>query len=264
MFSLQHNGLRVFISIFIFCITFIFVSRQLLLDFGGPPSATFDNFITGANTELVTQFATLNETLANGNATDRSFYLWGEVGSGRSHLLHALCHRAGAGRARLAGPWAALAAFEFDPALALYAIDDCDALSPVQQIAAFNLFNEIKAHSNSAFIATGQVPPRALTIREDLRTRLGWGLVYQLIALDDVGKLEALISAAQARGITLTAEVPPYLLTHFRRDMPTLIGLLDALDRFSLEQQRPITLPLLRTMLLNEKVAALTAPLRFE
>jgi DnaA-homolog protein len=43
--------------------------------------------------------------------------------------------------------------------------------------------------------------------------------------------------------------VPAYLLTHFRRDMPSLMALLDALDRFSLEQKRAVTLPLLRTML---------------
>ncbi|WP_052393935.1 DnaA regulatory inactivator Hda [Mycoavidus cysteinexigens] len=242
----------------------MFVSRQLLLDFGDPPSATFDNFITGANTELVTRLAALNEAPGNDYAAERFFYLWGEAGNGRSHLLHALCHRAGPGRARLAGPCASLAAFEFDPALALYAIDDCDMLSPIQQIAAFNLFNEIKAHPHCAFVATGQMPPRLLKVREDLRTRLGWGLVYQLMPLDDVGKMAALTRAAQARGIALAADVPPYLLAHFRRDMRTLIGLLDALDRFSLERHRPITLPLLRAMLSHQEMTTLTATPCFE
>ncbi|BBO60413.1 DnaA regulatory inactivator Hda [Mycoavidus sp. B2-EB] len=240
------------------------MSRQLLLDFGDPPSATFDNFITGANTELVTQLTALNEALANGHAAERAFYLWGEAGNGRSHLLHALCHRAGPGHARLAGPCVDLAVFEFDPAVTLYAIDDCDMLSPIQQIAAFNLFNEVKAHTHCALIATGQMPPRLLKVREDLRTRLGWGLVYQLIPLDDVGKIAALERAAQARGIALAADVLPYLLAHFRRDMQTLIGLLDALDRFSLEQHRPITLPLLRAMLSNQETTVLTAAPCFE
>ncbi|MDL5462127.1 DnaA/Hda family protein, partial [Escherichia coli] len=83
----------------------------------------------------------------------------------------------------------------------------------------------------------------ALHVREDLRTRLGWGLVFQLAPLSDADKIEVLRQAARQRGIALTADVPAYLLNHFRRDMPSLMALLDALDRFSLERQRAITLP---------------------
>src|SRR6202008_5195741 len=82
-----------------------------------------------------------------------------------------------------------------------------------------------------------------------LRTRLGWGLVFHLAPLPDEHKAAVLRHAAKGRGIALAEDVPAYLLTHFRRDMPSLMALLDALDRFSLEQKRAVTLPLLRTML---------------
>lgn len=172
----------------------------------------------------------------------------GEAGSGRSHLLQALVHEAN-GRARFLSPQAPLAAFTFDPKASIYAIDDCERLSGAQQIALFNLFNEVRAHPASALVATGNVAPLGLSVREDLRTRLGWGLVFQLTPLSDESKASALKHAARERGIALADDVPAYLLTHFRRDMPSLMTLLDELDRFSLEQKRAVTLPLLRTML---------------
>jgi DnaA family protein len=225
--------------------------RQLALDLGTPPPATFDNFVTGANLEPVARLRGLFDSLTASAEppADRTFYLWGEAGSGRSHLLHALCDAAPAGRARHAGPHSPLAAFEFTPEVVLYSVDDVDALSGAQQIALFNLFNEARAHARHALVAAGSAPPLGLAVRDDLRTRLGWGLVYQIAPLDDAGKVLALKNAARARGIALADDVPPYLLTHFKRDMPSLMALLDALDRFSLEQKRAVTLPLLRAML---------------
>jgi DnaA-homolog protein len=226
------------------------VLRQLTLDLGTPPPSTFDNFFAGANAELVTRLRELDAALAAGPVADRTFYVWGESGSGRTHLLQALVHEAPPGHARYAGAHSSLDAFAFDPHIALYAIDDCDALSGAQQIALFNLFNEVRAHPTCALVATGNAAPLGLAVREDLRTRLGWGLVFNLAPLTDDGKAAVLKHAAHERGIALANDVPAYLLTHFRRDMPSLMALLDALDRFSLEQKRAVTRKLLRTMLL--------------
>lgn len=227
------------------------VQRQLTLDLGTPPPSTFDNFHTGANAELVARLRGLDAALMAGPIADRTFYVWGEPGNGRSHLLLALADEAPPGHVRYLGPKSGLAAFTFDPRVTIYAVDDCDALSGAQQIALFNLFNEVRAYPGCALVATGNAPPMGLAVREDLRTRLGWGLVFHLAPLSDEGKAAILKLAARERGIALADDVPAYLLTHFRRDMPSLMGLLDALDRFSLEQKRAVTLPLLRTMLAN-------------
>lgn len=225
------------------------VQRQLALDLGTPPPSTFENFFAGANAELVARLTELDTALGNGPLADRTFYVWGEPGSGRTHLLSALVHHAAPGRVRFLGPQSALAAFAFDPHVPIYVVDDCDKFSDAQQIALFNLFNEVRASPASALVATGNAAPIALEVREDLRTRLGWGLVFHLAPLPDERKAAVLKLAAKERGIALADDVPAYLLTHFRRDMPSLMALLDALDRFSLEQKRAITLPLLRTML---------------
>ncbi|WP_091909920.1 DnaA regulatory inactivator Hda [Chitinasiproducens palmae] len=234
--------------------------RQLPLDLGAPPLPTFDNFVVGDNQEVLTQLRRVAADLerdpmqadtlqARASRADGACYLWGEPGSGRSHLLQALCFRIGAPRARLLRPESPLSSFAHDPAVALYAIDDCERLPPARQIAVFNLFNEIRAEGRAALVAAGDAPPAQLALRDDLRTRLGWGLVYRLAPLSDAGKIAALSVAARERGLSLAADVPAYLLHHFQRDMTSLMALLDRLDRFSLETQRAVTVPLLRAML---------------
>ncbi|MEX3605618.1 MAG: DnaA regulatory inactivator Hda [Burkholderia sp.] len=224
-------------------------TRQLTLDLGTPPPRTFENFTIGANDELVSRLRQLDLALASGPVADRSFYVWGEAGSGRSHLLQALVYDTSYGNARYLTPQNPLGAIAFDPRVSLYAVDDIDAMNDTQQIALFNLFNEVRAHPSSAFASAGPAAPRALDVREDLRTRLGWGLVFHLAPLADVDKAAVFKRAARDRGIAIAHDLSAYLLTHYRRDMPSLMALLDALDRFSLEQKRAVTLPLLRTLL---------------
>ena len=152
------------------------------------------------------------------------------------------------------------AAFLFSPATRLYLLDDCDALPADAQIAAFALFNQIREHG-ALLVSAGPLPPAQLALREDLRTRLGWGLIYQVHGLSDEDKIAALSQAAASRGLTLSAGVLPYLITHFRRDMRSLSAMLDALDLYSLETQRPITLPLLRDLLQQEIEPATENPI---
>ena len=171
--------------------------------------------------------------------------IWGESGAGKSHVLQAL---SASGEALYLNPEHAAADFLWSESTRLYLIDDSERLSEEQQHAAFALYNQVR-ELGGVLIATADKPPAHLNLREDLRTRLGWGLIYQIHGLSDEEKLDALSQSAQARGLSLSAGVLPYLLTHFRRDMQSLSAMLDALDRYSLETQRPITMPLLRELL---------------
>jgi DnaA family protein len=218
--------------------------RQLLLDLDAHKAQTLDSFVVGNNTELLqrlTAFAVNEATPLH----DRFIYLWGESGSGKTHLLRALRQSP---RTRYLDSTSAPDACLFDPGVNLYLVDDCDRLSPQAQIAIFALFNEVR-ENGAALVTSGALPPAGLNVREDLRTRLGWGLVYQVHELTDEEKIAALSHAAHARGLILSVGVLPYLITHFRRDMRSLSAMLEALDRYSLETQRPITLPLLRELL---------------
>jgi DnaA family protein len=199
--------------------------QQLALAISAPSEPTLDNFVVGANAELV---ARLRE-LAGGASREAVVYLWGEAGSGRSHLLRAV------GRAAA------------DPAR-LHLADDVQALGPDAQIDLFNRIN-LARETGGAVLAAGDAPPLKLGLREDLRSRLGSGLVYQLRVLDDADKARFLRNEAAQRGLQLADEVAAYLLSHVRRDMATLVAILDALDRYSLERKRPVTLPLVREAL---------------
>jgi len=218
--------------------------RQLLLNWGNEKPQTLATFVTGQNEELVQRLHMLNSS-APVALTERFVYLWAEAGAGKSHLLHSL---GTASYARYIPPDAKSDDFLVAPGVTLYLLDDCDQLSDDNQIAAFSLFNQVREGA-AVLVAAGAAAPATLKVREDLRTRLGWGLIYQVHGLTDDEKIDALTQAANARGLSLSPGVLPYLITHFRRDMRSLSAMLDALDEYSLETQRPITLPLLRSLL---------------
>ena len=218
--------------------------KQLVLDLGAEPVCTLESFEVGRNAEV----AALMRQFAERSSREHFAYLWGEIGAGKSHLLKAL---ASGERARYISPFSIETEFLYSPDVDLYLLDDCEKLSPLAQIDAFALFNEIRAN-NAFMVSAGSVAPAVLPVREDLRTRMGWGLVYQIHGLTDDEKLATLTQMAEARGLTLSPGVLPDLLSHFQRDMVSLSSMLDSLDQYSLETKRPITLPLLREWLQEE------------
>ena len=203
--------------------------RQLVLGISPPPEPAFEGFVTGRNDELVDRL----KELAAGTLAETIVYLWGERGSGRSHLLGAT-QRAAADPARL------------------FVTDDVDALDEPAQVALFNRINQVREHSGApggTVLAAGSAPPAQLALRDDLKSRLAWGLVYQVHTLTDAEKATYLRDEAARRGLRIADEVVNYLLTHVRRDLPTLVAILAHLDEYSLSHKRPLTLPLVREAL---------------
>ena len=210
--------------------------RQLILDLLPESPPTLDNFVTGGNAQTL---ALLTEWLA-ATRLDTSFCLWGETGSGRSHLLQA------SGFTYID---AALdPSLNAAPAAEQLAVDHVEMLDETGQIALFNHFNRLKISAGMLLTATNQ-PPAHLALREDLRTRLGSGLICRLQPLSDAEKAAALGAQARERALKLTPELIDYLMRHAPRDMRTLSTIIVALDEYTLEQKRPVTLPLLRELL---------------
>jgi DnaA family protein len=186
--------------------------------------------------------------LAGGDTVETGVMLWGEPGAGKTHLL-----RAAVGAAEPRGGAAFIDAPEalaaWDPerlaGRTLVAVDAIDRSTPDAQARLFTLFNALRERRGHLLVAS-RTPLAALPLRADLRTRLGWGLVYELVPLADADKPSALAAYARRRGFRLADEVIDYLLAHGRRDMATLLGALAALDRHSLATKRPITVPMLR------------------
>jgi DnaA-homolog protein len=196
--------------------------HQLVLDISAPAAPDFDNFVAGPNAEALASV----RRFAGGEPGDAVLYLWGEPGSGRSHLLRA--------------------ASQANPGLVV--VDDVEALDEPAQQRLFNAINAAREGA-SPVLAAGSQPPAQLALREDLRTRLAWGLVYQLKPPSDADKARHLHAEAARRGLRLPEEVVGYLLTRLPRDLASLNCVLDALDRYSLSAKRPVTLPLVREAL---------------
>jgi DnaA family protein len=219
--------------------------QQLPLALGPQAQPAFENFVREGAAAAFDHLIGLQPSAA-------PVYLWGPSGSGKTHLLQALAGRFVAeGRgvswfdASDPQPW------RLAPEDALVIIDDCQALDAQAQQGAFGLF--VGAASQGAQVAAaGRCPPVDLPVREDLRTRLGWGPVFALQALPDAQARAALLEEARRRGIELPELVIDHLLAHFPRDLAHLMRIFDRLDRFALARSRRITVPLLRQMLTDE------------
>ena len=215
--------------------------KQLLLEISPDFVPSLDNFVPGRNAEVL---HILRESVA-GSQPERFIYLWGEPSSGKTHLLKAFA--AAMARGGLNAVYLACAA-ELPGDLAghdVVALDNVERLGGEGQIALFNLYNRLR-EGRGRLLASGPCAPAQLGLRPDVVTRLGWGLVYQMHGLSDEEKTQALHAHAASCGFRLGAGVAEYLLRHWRRDLPSLLAMLDALDRYSLETKRPITVPLLR------------------
>ena len=220
--------------------------QQLVLDLSRPPAPTLDNFAAGGNSEAL---AVLHTWLA-GAAAERCIYLWGPAGSGKTHLLRAVVQAAQhAGRTAIYARADEVQPLDQSiPPASVIAVDDVHALSGMAQGTVFRLF-QLLAEQDVRLLAAGAAAPAGLALRDDVRTRLGAGLVFQLRLLSDADKADALRSHALTRGFDLSPEVTDYLLRHVRRDLPSLMSVLDALDLHSLETKHTITVPLLREVL---------------
>lgn len=222
--------------------------KQLLLDLLLENIPTLENFVPGRNVELL---HILNEFLVT-SSSGNFIYCWGGSGSGKSHLLKSVCEAC----IRLKHYQVAYftcdqyTEFELNDELpGCIIIDDVDQLGPEAQVKLFNLYNQARDGCLALFLASGKVAPTQLRLRQDVITRLSWGLVYQIHELTDEEKGKAMKNHAVNSGFELPEEVCGYLLHYEKRDMPYLIKMIDALGRYSLMLQRPITLPLLRQFL---------------
>jgi DnaA family protein len=228
------------------------MSRQLPLGLQLRASARFSNFIAGPNRELLGQL----QHTATGEGGP-FFLLWGSAGTGKTHLLHACCHQAGAD-AREVAYLSLRDAADMPPQLlegwehyALVCLDDVDAIAGQRnwEEALFHLYNRIREQGGALVVSSVALPASLPFGLPDLVSRLGWGLVYQLQPLNDEQRLQALQRRAQQRGCEMPAETGRYLLRRLPRDMPALFDLLERLDEASLVQQRRLTVPFVKSVL---------------
>jgi DnaA family protein len=214
--------------------------QQLVLNIQPLMPARLGDIVGGRNAEVL---ATLRSICEGRDA--EPVYLWGPAGCGKSLMINVLsaCLEGAPAIDGKQPDWP-------DGPCALL-IDNADKLSAEDQLVAFDRYNRNMAEKQ-VWVATGSQAPSGLThLRDDLRTRLSWGLIYQIHPLNDKDKRQALLRRAEQLGFQLDPVIADYLLTRYSRDLRQLLAVVEALDRYSLEQQRRISLPLLKALLPN-------------
>jgi DnaA family protein len=220
--------------------------KQLTLPIAMARAPTLEGFCAGPNEPAL---AHLKLWAGSPTRSPVPTYLWGPAASGKTHLLLAV--REALREQGAAVGWMDTSIAEpgaFDERWAVVLLDDVHGYSAVQQHAAFSWFVQAQALQRGV-LAAGLAPPADLQLREDLRTRLGWGHVFQLQVLSEPERRAVLRQAADARGVFLSDDVMDFMLTRFSRDLGHLMQLLEQLDAYALQTQRAITIPLIRSML---------------
>ena len=219
--------------------------NQLIFDFASHDYPGFDKFLGTENAELVYVLQ---------HKHGQFIYVWGEEGAGKSHLLQAWVAQAlDAGRNALYIDAAATSLTEAALDAEYLAIDQIEKLNNEEQALLFAIFNRFRNSGKGFLLLSSEYTPPQLVIREDLRTRMAYCLVYEVKPLTDREKIDALVSMAAARQVTIDPEIFEYLLNHWRRDMDSLMQMLDTLDNYAVMMGKRITLPLLRQLLKQQE-----------
>jgi len=230
------------------------VLQQLALRMWLRESATFANYVAGESVGSNAQVVTALQQACAGGA-ERFVYLWGGNGVGKSHLLQATCHAAadeGSVYLPLNEPGLAPEMLDGLEQMAVVAVDNLEAIAGDRnwETALFHFYNRIRDQGHGVLLLAADQPLAALALTlPDLRSRLAWGLVFQLHTLSDAEKLAAMQQRAHQRGFELSEEVGRYLLRHYQRDMTALFELLELLDQRSLALQRRLTIPFVKEVI---------------
>ena len=226
--------------------------KQIALDIGLATGPALANFFVGPNEAALRHLELwVGEKSAPPTRSPVPSYLWGDDGSGKTHLLKSV-QKALRDQGAAVG-WLDATVQEppeFNEHWAAVLMDDVHFYNVVQQHAAFNWFVNAQTHQRWV-LAAGALPPSDLKLRDDLRTRLGWGHVFQLHMLSEPERRAVLRQAADARGVFLSDEVMDFMLTRFSRDLSNLMELLKLIDDYALQTKRAITVPLIKSMMEN-------------
>ena len=226
--------------------------KQIALDIGLATGPTLQSFFAGPNEAALSHLTSwVTEKAGAPVRSPVPTYLWGNSASGKTHLLKAV-QDALRSRGASVG-WLdanVMQPSEFDERWATILMDDVHLYNAEQQQMAFNWFINAQTHQ-CWILAAGALPPADLKLRDDLRSRLGWGHVFQLHVLSELERRSVLRQAADDRGIFLGDEVMDFMLNRFSRDLGSLMELLEHLDGYALQTKRAITIPLIKSMLEN-------------
>ena len=227
-------------------------SGQIPLPFARFERVDFDSFKTSRDLDAI---VSLRQTAIGEDS--RNIYLWGQPGTGKSHLLQAVCTLASdhgrtvayipLDRQRELMPEMLSGLAQYD----LVCIDDLDCVQgdDTWEQSLFYLFNEMRAGQKPLLFTAAKSPKGIDITMPDLKSRLTWDLVYHLTPIDEESLVSALKLRAKSRMFDLPDEVIEFLVKRVSRDTHTLFAILDRLDNASLQSKKKLTVPFVKSTL---------------
>ena len=222
--------------------------RQTVIPIEHDDEHSLNQFYGDGNCVLVGEL----QALAAGSRNSGLIYMWGGAGSGKTHLLLGCCQfaRLNDRRARYVNLQQRDTAILTEERLDLVCLDaiECIAGEQNREEQIFALYERCQAVKASMAVA-GTAPLGSLEFSlPDLPSRLGRGGSYALADLTDREKQVAIQSRAKLRGMDVPDSVAEFMLSRYGRDVKSLFALLDRLDSESLQSQRRITIPFLKSL----------------
>lgn len=215
--------------------------NQTAFDFDDHAYPRFDKLLGHANAELIFMLQQEHAPFV---------FIWGSQGAGKSHILQAWVGQAAAAGKQAVYVDAAVADLgDYLLQADCVAVDQVEQLDAAGQAALFHVFNHFRNSGRGHLLLAADVPPTKLQVREDLRTRMGYCLVYEVKSLSKEEKIDALINMAAARQLEIDPKIFHYLLDHWRQDLNSLLQLFDELAAYSISQNRKLTLSLVKQLL---------------
>lgn len=229
------------------------MSTQLILPIQPPDAHRFENFYRGRNVVLLNCLQQFSLKIG-----ESYIYIWGNPGTGRTHLLQACCHAAqeqGFSVAYL--PLSTLKKNNSSEILRglesvdMVCIDDLESVvnDNCWEEALFHFYNRVQEQSRYLLIAAKHNPHQLNFSLPDLISRLSSGVLFQVHALNEAERLIALQERAYLRGLEFSEEVGQFLLLRLPRDSQALFSALTQLDKATLRLKRKLTIPLVKKIL---------------
>ena len=219
------------------------MNQQILFSSADQSLQTFENFYPAENQNIIEALKSFLQAEGFG-----CFYLYGQSGSGKTHLLNAICHSSPTAQYfNFQDSAAQLEQFVNSEDLELLTLDNFHC-TDTDQSTLMLIYETLRQNSGKLFIASA-LSPRAMNLTlDDLESRLLSGQVFKLRLLNDQDKVGALKYRAGLRGFELSDEVLTYIINRYPRDFKTLFGLLDKFDDASLSSQRRLTIPFIKQL----------------
>jgi chromosomal replication initiator protein len=226
----------------------------------------FDTFVVGNSNQLA--YAAARAVADKPGRSYNPLFLYGGVGLGKTHLLHAIGHQIRRKHNRLQVKYLPteqfvnelINAIRFDRTASfrekyrsvdVLLADDVQFLANKERMQEefFHTFNTLYSASKQIILTCDTSPKHIQTLQERLRSRFEWGLIADIGSPDVETKIAILRGKAEAEGIQLHDDVANFIARQVRSNVRELEGLLNRVVAFSSLTGRPLDIELTKDTL---------------